>query len=203
MSGGALITRMLRPVIARETAKAAVQAAPLPVGFLEAAAGASLAALTYRFGASPELLAFGALAVLGVVLAALDHATRCLPNRLIGATYVAVFLPLITDVVVTGDLGQLGRALLSALSVLLAHALLYGFGGLGGGDLKLVGVLAAALGWINWQAVVTGLGIGWALAVVYVIITLIVPRKLRRPDIALGPFLITGTLITAISGAAT
>ncbi len=194
---GTVLSLALRPIATRSLYKALPDAAPPPLGVLEGVTATLFAALAYRLGTRIELLAFSALVTTCVPLAALDLITRRLPNVLIGATYAGVLSLLGLDAVLHGP-GDLVRSLLSMTAALAVHGVLYAVGGIGGGDLKLVGVLAAALGWISWTATWTGLVAGWLTACVVVLAGRACPDTERRREVPLGLFLIIGTLVTVL-----
>lgn len=196
---GAGLSHALRPTVVRSLSKASPAATPPPVGILEGLTALLFAALAYRLGARSELLAFSALVTTCVPLAAIDLIARRLPNVLIGTTYLTVLPLLSVTTAINHDADHLLRAVLSMTAALAAHGMLYAAGGIAGGDLKLVGVLGAALGWISWTATWTGLTAGWLIAGLIVFISRFLPRKKLRPDVPLGPFLITGTLMTLLA----
>jgi leader peptidase (prepilin peptidase)/N-methyltransferase len=118
------------------------------LGVLEGLTAALFAVFGYRFGVQLALLVFSAVAAACVPLAVLDLVARKLPNVLVGAAYLTVLPLLDLDAILNGP-DQLVRAVVCTVSALAIHGVLYAAGGIGGGDLKLVGVLAAALGWVT------------------------------------------------------
>lgn len=126
------------------------------------------------------------------VLAVLDARTRRLPNRVMFPLY---------------GLGAVGLTLASALGhewwrlevAVPAAALLYGlfwlmwfFGPMGFGDVKLVGVLGLFLGWAGLGNVAIGLVLGMAAASLTALTMLALRRATRKTEIAYGPYLIGG-----------
>ncbi|WP_291408882.1 prepilin peptidase [Actinophytocola sp.] len=195
---GAFLSLALRPVVVRSLSKASPSAVLPPLGVLEGLTAALFAALAYRLGAQVELLAFSALVTTCVPLAALDLIARKLPNILIGTTYVGVLPLLGLDAILNGP-DQLTRALLSMMAALVAHGVLYAAGAVGGGDLKLVGALAAALGWVSWTATWTGFIAGWLIGGLAVLTGTAFRGKQRLPNVPLGLYLIAGTLLTLLT----
>jgi leader peptidase (prepilin peptidase)/N-methyltransferase len=169
-----------------------------PPAVLEIIAGALFAALAWRFGEVPSLLAYSWLAALGVLLSAIDWKTKQLPSRLIwpgGVVLVALFG---LSAAVDHDPWPLIRAILGALAALTFYVVLYVLrpGQFGGGDVRLGGLLGIALGWLSWSALITATLVGWLAAAV----AMLVIRALRRPpsnsSLPLGPFLVGGALLT-------
>ena len=164
-----------------------------------AAAGLAAGILAVRFDGI-ELVAFGFLACVGVVLAAIDLLERRLPGRLVVPSYAVLGGLLALDAVVTERWGNLLTALVAAVAVALAYLLaaLASRGGLGSGDVRFGGLLGMALGWQGWPAVVTGTAVAWlgAAAVLFALRCF----GCRPSAVPMGPFLLTGTLFALTSG---
>lgn len=125
-------------------------------------------------------------------LAVVDARTKRLPNRLMFPLY---------------GLGAVGLTLASALghewwrlaAAVLAAAVLYGlfwllwfFGPMGFGDVKLIGVLGLFLGWAGLDIVVSGLLLGMLAAAFTAVGMLVLRRANRKTELAYGPYLIGG-----------
>jgi leader peptidase (prepilin peptidase)/N-methyltransferase len=67
-------------------------------------------------------------------------------------------------------------------------------GQLGGGDLRLSGLLGLALGWAGWTAVLGGTLLGWSAAAVWLLMLRMTRRVPHDGDLRLGPFLLAGAL---------
>jgi leader peptidase (prepilin peptidase)/N-methyltransferase len=128
-------------------------------------------------------------------LAVIDARTKRLPNRLTFPLY---------------GLAAIGLTLASGLGHewwrlevgVVAAALLYGlfwlmwfFGPMGFGDVKLVGVLGLFLGWAGLGDVAIGLVLGMAAASFTALIMLVLRRATRKTEIAYGPYLIGGAWV--------
>ena len=89
-----------------------------------------------------------------VVLSAIDVREHRLPNRIVYPLTVAVAALLVVAAVGDDDGSALGRALLAGAVAVAAFAGLHLASprSLGLGDVKLVGVLGMALGWLAWAA---------------------------------------------------
>lgn len=126
-------------------------------------------------------------------LAVIDARTKRLPNRIVFPLYA---------------LGALGLCLASAVGhewprmivAVLAAALLYGlfwllwfFGPMGFGDVKLAGVLGLFLGWVGFPVVVVGLLAGMLAASFTAIALVALRRATFKTELAYGPFLIAGS----------
>jgi leader peptidase (prepilin peptidase)/N-methyltransferase len=164
-----------------------------------AATGLSVGILAVRFD-RVELVAFGFLACVGVLLAAIDLVERRLLGRLVVPSFGVLGGLLALEAVGTERWGNLLTALAAAVTVALAYLLLAvaSRGGLGSGDIKFGGLLAMALGWQGWSSVVTGTAVTWLAAAA----ALFVLRCLgRRPGaMPMGPFLLVGALAGLVVG---
>lgn len=161
------------------------------------AAAAVIAAilLGLRAGARPDLPAVLYLAVLGVLLAAIDLALLRLPDPLTLPSYPAAALLLAAAVPFT-EHG--GTRYLHALAGMAALWLFYAVqwfalpGRIGLGDVKLAGVLGLYLGWYGAGAALFGVVTTHLLAGGYAIVLLVTRRAGPKSDLPFGPFMIAG-----------
>jgi leader peptidase (prepilin peptidase)/N-methyltransferase len=137
---------------------------------------------------------FALLAVVLLVVACIDLAHMIIPDAI---TLPGLLAGLLASLALT-PVG-LGNALLGALlggSVFLVIAVL-SQGGMGGGDIKLIAMIGAFLG---WQAVLTTMLLG-ALLLTLLGLTLILLRQKGLQDpLPFGPFLAIGALLTMVWG---
>lgn len=134
----------------------------------------------------PGAIAFGILCAVVVVAAVCDIRTHRVPNALTFSA-VAVGLIMWTVIGAAGVEGltlreALGNCVLGLLSALIPFAILYGLGGLGGGDVKLmtaVGTIGA-----SWQIVLATSFYAFIAGALFAIAIMIrhglVVRTLRR-----------------------
>jgi leader peptidase (prepilin peptidase)/N-methyltransferase len=186
--------RALLPVTGRcPSCRARIGPYPL---LAELAAGLALAVVTARASSAWELAALAWLALLAVPLAFIDVAVRRLPDPLTAAAFAGT-LALLAVAALTGHQpGHLGRAAIAAVAVACFYLALAVIrpGGLGLGDAKLAASTGAALGWISWQALLSGTFAAFALAGVYGGALLALHRGTRTSHLPLGPFILLGTL---------
>jgi leader peptidase (prepilin peptidase)/N-methyltransferase len=169
------------------------------IGIVTALAAVALGAVAGAVGAEPQLPAYLWLAAVGVTLAVIDIETLRLPDRLTLPSYpvglVLLALP--------ADRPALGRAVLAAAitgAVAFLLALLAPRGGLGLGDVKLLGVLGLFLGWLGWGMLVVGVALGFVLGGVAAVGMLASRRAGLRDHLAFGPWLIAGALVAVVAG---
>jgi leader peptidase (prepilin peptidase)/N-methyltransferase len=158
-----------------------------------AAGGAGLASAVGGAAGWPAAAVVILVAVLGVLLAAIDLACLRLPDPLVGVLAVVLVVPLC----VVGSPGQLGRAVLSAgcLGVAYLILLILPGAGLGFGDVKLAMVLGFALGFAGWPAVLIGVVAPHMINGPVALFLLISRKAGRRTALPLGPALLAGALI--------
>jgi leader peptidase (prepilin peptidase) / N-methyltransferase len=168
---------------------------------LELTSAAAVGALAWRFAGTPEAAAFCVLGALGVALAAIDLQVQRLPDRLTLPAYPAMLALLVAAAVAGHHALPLVRAVLGCLALGGAYLLLGLIrpGGIGGGDIKLAGLVGLALGWLGWPAVLGGAALGFILAAVAALALLAARRITWRSHLSFGPFLIGGALLVMLA----
>jgi leader peptidase (prepilin peptidase) / N-methyltransferase len=156
--------------------------------------------MAWYFGASAMLPAFCYLAVMGVLLGAIDARHKLLPNRLVLPFLAGTLVLLGLATVVSGAWlqllgGLLGGAVLFALYLAMA---LIKPGGIGLGDVKLaavVGLYAGYLGLNAWLLVLLG---AFLLNAVAILVLMLAKVLNRNSDIPFGPAMIAATLLAPL-----
>lgn len=175
------------------------QASPRRIGIVAGLAAVALGAVAGAIGAEAQLAAYLWLAGVGVTLAVIDIETLRLPDRLTLPSY-PVGLVLLA---IPADWSALGRAVLAAAitgGAAFLLALLAPRGGLGLGDVKLLGLLGLFLGWLGWGVLVLGVALGFVLGAVVAAGMLASRRAGLRDHLAFGPWLIAGALVAVVAG---
>ncbi len=154
----------------------------------------------------PLVVAMTGVAAVGllVALAAIDLDVHRLPNAIVLPAYPLTVAALALCSWATDDRGALGRALLAGFASVVAFAML-GMAaragpGLGGGDVKLAGVLGLLLGWFGVGVLFIG---GYAMFVSGGLVTavrLLAGRTTRHAAIAFGPFMAVGAVLGLVIG---
>jgi leader peptidase (prepilin peptidase) / N-methyltransferase len=168
------------------------------------AVAAVLALLAWRFGPRPDLVAFGYLGVVGVLLTVIDAETKrlpdplTLPSYLIGAALLGAAAPFIED---GGD--RFLHALAGMAALWLCYAVQWFIvpAQIGLGDVKLAGVLGLYLGWLGLTAVVTALAAIHLLAGAFAFGLLVTRRAGLKTLIPFGPFMLIGTFFAVLLNA--
>jgi leader peptidase (prepilin peptidase)/N-methyltransferase len=180
----------------------------LPRWWLPVAAAAATALAAPFFARQPPLVSAVYLLALiwGLVLTHLDLRVHRLPDRLVLPAYPVAAAALVACSVVTGRWSALLEAAACAGAAVGAFGLLAlyspGAGGLGLGDVKLAGVLALLLGWLDWRAAAVGLGAGFVLGGLIAAVLLVTRRADRRSHLAFGPAMVAGAYVTCLGFAA-
>lgn len=167
---------------------------------IELTAAATIALLCARFGSQPAIGAFAWIAATGVALAQIDSAVQRLPDRLTLPAYPALIAALAIAAVSGRDGAALARSLLGGLALAAVYLMLglVSGGQLGGGDIKLAGLLGIVLGWAGWPAVLVGAALGFVLAAITSLVLLAARRISRRSTISFGPYMLSGALLAIL-----
>ncbi len=174
---------------------------PIPVRYpvVEALNTLGYVGLLGFFGPGWSTCAYGVLYSALLVVAGTDLSHKIIPNVitfpgiLVGLISAATVLPL---GLMNGVIGLLvGGGILWLLA--WASPYLFGKEGMGGGDIKLLAMIGAFLG---WKPAVMTIMLGSFLGSV-VGVTLIAARVIKREDyIPFGPFLVCGALVSLFFG---
>jgi leader peptidase (prepilin peptidase)/N-methyltransferase len=148
------------------------------------------------------VLAFLYFAAVSIVLTLVDLDTHRLPNSIVLPSYVVAGV-LLTAAALLGDdwaallRGAIGMAAMYAFYFLLRLARP---GGMGGGDVKLAGVVGLYLGWVGWGALAVGAFAAFLYGGVFGIALLLLRRAGRKSAIPFGPWMILGAWTGVFAG---
>ena len=153
----------------------------------------------------PVVLAYAWFAGISVVLAVIDLRTHRLPNRIVLPSYAVG----IGCLLVASVLGQPWQRFLAAL---VGMAGLFAFylalravsrTGIGGGDVKLAGLVGLHLGWLGLSPVLLGAIAAFLIGGVVAVVLLATRRATRQTAIPFGPFMLAGAWIAIGTALAT
>ena len=164
-------------------------------------AGIASAGIGWRFGWAPELAPYLVLALLGVLLAAIDLAVMRLPDGLVIPGFAVGTLVFTGLAAAESEWWPWTRAALAAgvlAGTYVILALLPG-AGLGYGDVKLAGLLGWFLGWLGWSEVLLGLALPFVLQGVVVIGLLSLRRVTRKTMLPFGPAMLAGAWLSVVT----
>jgi leader peptidase (prepilin peptidase) / N-methyltransferase len=150
--------------------------------------------LAWRVGVRPELLAYSALAAVGVPLAAIDVLERRLPAKLLMPAFPIVAALLALAALMEHNGAAMLRSL-AAMTALLAFYLTIAVvtpDALGAADIRLAGLLGLALGRPGWTTVICGTLLGLLYGSLTGATMIALRRATRHTPIPFGPALIAG-----------
>ena len=129
-----------------------------PAGLTGAVGAVVAGTVAAALGPSPALPLFVALAVLGVLLGAIDLACARLPHVLVLPAIAVSAVGFAAVAAVTGSWSDLGRVLGGAVALFGVFGVLYLLSGraVGQGDVTLAALLGGYLGWLGWPSVIIG-----------------------------------------------
>ncbi|MDT0158032.1 prepilin peptidase [Microbacterium sp. ARD32] len=159
-------------------------------------------------------------AALSVVLTLIDLDVKRLPNAIVlpGWAAVAVLIVATTALGVWGgastdsatqsatqEAGEwwgLVRALIGGTALYLLYALVRWISprGMGGGDVKLAGLVGTVLGWFGWGALAVGAFAAFALGGAFGIALIAIGRAKRGSGIPFGPWMLAGAWVGLLVG---
>jgi leader peptidase (prepilin peptidase)/N-methyltransferase len=142
------------------------------------------------------------LAAISIALAAIDLDTRRLPNAIVLPSYPVLALLLVLASALEADWWALARAGMGGAARWLLYFLvmLAKPGGMGFGDVKLAGLLGAALGWFGWGSLVVGAFSAFLLGGLFSVGLLLAGRAGRKSAIPFGPWMLLGAWIGIFVG---
>ena len=182
---------------------------PLRLVAIEVVTGLLFTAAYIKFGFGAEFVLTSASVALLLAVAVIDLEHGLILNRVVFPSAVVLLLlaPFWTELglprtfldssAIWASLANSLVAAVGGFALFLAVALIYP-GGMGGGDVKLAGLLGLLIGFPGvvaalWGAVVTGGLVAIAL--------LVVRRKGRKDSIPFGPFMSLGGIVVLLAGA--
>lgn len=154
------------------------------------------------WAAAIVIVAFLYFAAISIVLALIDLDTHRLPNGIVLPSYLVAGV-LFTSAAWVGDdwpallRAGIGMAVLYAFYFVLR---LVRPAGMGGGDVKLAGVIGMHLGWVGWGALAVGAFASFFLGGVFGVALILARRAGRKTAIPFGPWMILGAWVGIFVG---
>ena len=147
------------------------------------------------------LVAFLYLVAISIALTAIDLETHRLPNAIVLPAYAVGAVVFALAAFVGGAWGSLATAGLGMLIMggVYLVPLLIRPDAIGGGDVKLAGVLGLFLGWLGWAHLGVGIVSGFLLGGLYGL-GLILAGRGRRARVAFGPWMLLGAWVGILAG---
>lgn len=150
------------------------------------------------------VVAYLYFAAISVLLTLIDLDTHRLPNQIVLPSYVVAGGLFVAAAALSTDWGPLwtGAAAMVLLYVFYGVLRLARPGGMGGGDVKLAGVIGLYLGWLGWGAVATGAFAAFLYGGVFGVALVVARRAGRKTAIPFGPWMILGAWTGVFAGEA-
>jgi leader peptidase (prepilin peptidase)/N-methyltransferase len=133
----------------------------------------------------------------GIALTAIDLEVKRLPNAIVYPSYLVLGALLTGASVLDGSVEPLVRAAIGAavlfaffLAVVVAYP-----GGIGLGDVKLAGVIGAALGFLSYPALVVGAFAAFVIGALAGVGLMVMRHATGRTAVPFGPFMVAGALL--------
>lgn len=151
------------------------------------------------------IIAYLYLAAITIVLTLIDLDTQRLPNAIVLPSYLVAAVTLAVVSLLSGDWEALLRAAVGMVALYAFYAILRLArpGGMGGGDVKLAGVVGLYLGYIGWGALLVGAFAAFVLGGIFGLALIIVRRAGRRTAIPFGPWMLAGGWVGILAGQST
>lgn len=167
---------------------------------VELLTGGLFVVLTWQLGLTVALLAYLYLAAVCVALFVIDAREHRLPDALTLPAYVVVAGLFTTSAALSGDWGRLGRAALAMVVLFVVYYVLavVAAGALGFGDVKLAGLLGAAMGWLGWDVLIGGALLGFCFGGFYSLGLILARRATATTKIPFGPHIMLGALAAVL-----
>lgn len=137
------------------------------------------------------------LAAVSVILTMIDLDYRRLPNSIVWPSYLVATGAFLTACALGSPWDGLWRAFISMAVLGGLYGLLRWIrpDGMGGGDVKLAGLLGLYLGWFGWGSLAVGALAGFIFGGLFGVVLLIVGTTGRKSTIAFGPWMIAGAWV--------
>ena len=144
------------------------------------------------------------LAAVSIALTLIDIDTHRLPNSIVLPGYVVVAVLFTLACVLGAEWSALLRAAIGGVALYAFYLLLRLVrpAGMGGGDVKLAGVLGACMAWLGWGAFAVGAFAAFLIGGVFGLALIAARRAGRKTAIPFGPFMLAGAWVGIVAGQA-
>lgn len=148
------------------------------------------------------VVAYLYFASVSIALTLIDIDTHRLPNAIVLPSYVVAAALLASASAMSGDWEALLRAGIGMVSLYAFYFALRLIrpAGMGGGDVKLAGVVGLFLGYAGWAPLAIGAFAAFVLGGIYGVALMILRRAGRTSAIPFGPWMIAGAWLGLLVG---
>lgn len=150
----------------------------------------------------PLALALLYFVSISIALTLIDLDTRRLPNAIVLPSYLVAGVLLALTSLASGDWEAMLRAVIGMATLYSLYFLLRLVrpGGMGGGDVKLAGVIGLYLGYAGWGALAVGAFAAFVLGGIFGVALVVLRRAGRKSAIPFGPWMILGAWVGLFVG---
>ena len=150
------------------------------------------------------IIAFMYFAAISIALTLIDLDTQRLPNAIVLPSYLVARLLFTLAAWMGSDWVALMRAGIGMASLYALYFVLRLVrpGGMGGGDVKLAGVIGLYLGWVGWGALAVGAFAAFLFGGIFGIALILARHAGRKTAIPFGPWMILGAWVGVFAGQA-
>lgn len=177
---------------------------PRPLERLAAAAvtGALFGAAAAKFGAVPELAAYCVLFGGLVALSVADIRVGLVPRKIVYPTLALLAVALLAAAGVAGDWRPLGNAAIGGAAGFLVFFAIWWISprAMGFGDVRLAGLVGAALGWLGFRQLYLGFLAAFVVGSVVGLVKMAVRGTGRKTALPFGPALAVGAVVGVLWG---
>lgn len=148
------------------------------------------------------VVAYLYFAAISIVLTLIDLDTHRLPNNIVLPSYGVAGILFAAASWLTGEWDTLLRAATGMAALYLFYALLRLVrpGGMGGGDVKLAGLIGIYLGWLGWGPLAVGAFAAFLYGGVFGMMLMLMRGAGRKTAIPFGPWMILGAWTGVFAG---
>jgi leader peptidase (prepilin peptidase)/N-methyltransferase len=178
---------------------------------VELATGLAFVMVTWFFLATSRLpvlatatviVAYLYFAAISIALTMIDLDTHRLPNAIVLPSYVVIAVLFAVACIEGAEWEALLRAAIGAAALYAFYFILRVIrpGGMGGGDVKLAGVVGAMLAWLGWGSLIVGAFAAFLLGGIFGVALLLARRAGRKSAIPFGPWMLAGAWVGIFGG---
>jgi leader peptidase (prepilin peptidase)/N-methyltransferase len=150
------------------------------------------------------VVAYLFLAAISIALTMIDLDTHRLPNAIVLPSYFVAGALFLLACVLGADWSALLRAAVGGAALYAFYFLLRVIrpAGMGGGDVKLAGVVGLYLAWLGWGTLIVGAFAAFLLGGIFGVALLFARRAGRKTAIPFGPWMLAGAWVGIFAGEA-
>ncbi len=150
------------------------------------------------------MIAYLYFAAISVALTMIDLDTHRLPDHIVLPSYVVAAVLFALASLVEMEWAALLRAAIGGAALYAFYFVLRLVrpAGMGGGDVKLAGVVGIYLAWLGWGTFVVGAFAAFLLGGIFGVLLLVSRRAGRRTAIPFGPWMLAGAWVGIFAGQA-